>query len=685
MEWKNLSLNEGSPGVALLVFDRPGSSANIFDEAALDELEAALDAVEKDRTIKTLIFTSAKPAIFIAGADIKALAGARDEEMDRFLERGQNLFTRIENLTAGTAAAIHGACMGGGVELALACDVRVASSGQRTKIGLPETLLGIIPAWGGSTRLPRLIGIKKSLSLILGAKKMAPQYAKKMGVVDDVVPKERLVERCLQLLSNPPPRKSFALENSRPAAALAKWLALRGLKKRTRGNYPAPVEAVEVVTAAPRRDLETSLSAERSAVLRLANDPVAGQLTRLFFLSEKSKKTNAGSAGQVPEVRRCAVIGAGVMGAGIAHWTASRRLPVLLKDIDEDAVARGMRTIRKRFREGVNRKIFSKGEAAGLEALISPAAEAVPMKRCDLVIEAAVENMEIKKKIFEDLVSRTRPDTILSTNTSALSVTELASGIENPERVAGLHFFNPVHRMKLVEVIRPELASPETIDACLNFVRTIGKSPVLVKDSPGFLVNRILMPYLIEAGRLIETGVDPAALDRAMLDFGMPVGPARLLDDIGLDVALHVAETMASSFPGRMNVPSILSELVEAGSLGRKSGRGIYEHGQGNKERKNPEMESLTEGVQRDMDQNEITDRLSLLMCAESFRCLEEEIVDSPDDIDFAMILGTGWAPFRGGPVTYAETIGTSAVADRLAEFDREDSSVYSVPQSLES
>ncbi|MEQ1840952.1 MAG: 3-hydroxyacyl-CoA dehydrogenase NAD-binding domain-containing protein, partial [Verrucomicrobiales bacterium] len=423
--------------------------------------------------------------------------------------------------------------------------MRVASPDSVTQIGLPETQLGIIPAWGGSTRLPKLIGIQKALPLILAGKTMAPQYARKLGAIDDVVPRERLVERCLQLLKSPPNRKSHWLQNSLPGAALAGCLAKRDLKKRTRSHYPALEKAVDVATGSLRRSHASSLKAERMAALDLAQSETTRQLLRLFFLTEKSKKSESktDSAIRAP-IRHTAVIGAGVMGAGIAHWIASRKIPVILKDINEAAVARGMQTIRQRFAEAVSSRIFTKGGAAHLYNLVAPAATAVPMMHTDLVIEAAVENMGVKKKIFADLATRTRPDTILATNTSALSITELAEAVPHPERVIGLHFFNPVHRMKLVEIVYTEKTRPEVSEACLNFVRKIGKSPVLVKDSPGFLVNRILMPYLIEAGRFFEQGVAPKKIDDAMLDFGMPVGPIQLLDDIGLDVALHGAEPM---------------------------------------------------------------------------------------------------------------------------------------------
>ncbi|MDF1756042.1 MAG: 3-hydroxyacyl-CoA dehydrogenase NAD-binding domain-containing protein [Verrucomicrobiales bacterium] len=678
----NLNLTIDEQGLALLDFDRPGSPANIFDATTLDELATALDEIESNEKIGNLIFTSSKPSIFIAGADIKSIASSTTEELDTFLRKGQELFDRIADLRCGTAAAIHGACLGGGFELALACDIRVASLDQSTKIGLPETLLGIIPSWGGSTRLPKLIGVQKSLSLILAGKKMAPKYAKKLGAVDDVVPRERLVERCLQLLKKRPERDSHWKTNNFAAAKIAKAVATKDVMKRTRGHYPAMLEAIDVVTAAPLRSHASSLKAERDAALELAGSETTRQMIRLFFLTEKSKKGGVDVSGEVPKIDHVTVVGAGVMGAGIAHWTASRKIPVLLKDINEEAVARGLKTISKRFAEAVDRRIFTPGEAAERQNMVSPAAENVPMKHTDLIVEAAVENMGIKRKIFAELASRTRPDAILATNTSALSIEELSTSIPNPERVVGLHFFNPVHRMKLVEVIYTSETKPEVTQACLNFVRKIGKSPVLVQDSPGFLVNRILMPYLIEAGRLFQKGIPPKKIDEAMLDFGMPVGPIQLLDDIGLDVALHVAETMESFFEDRMRVPKVLKKLVKAEVFGRKSGKGIYLYGGSNKGKVNREALNFVHN-DLSMSKTEIAQRLSLLMVAESYRCLQEGIVASADDIDFAMIMGTGWAPFRGGPMAYANTIGEDEVIDKLTSFSKKDPAIYRVPKSL--
>jgi 3-hydroxyacyl-CoA dehydrogenase/enoyl-CoA hydratase/3-hydroxybutyryl-CoA epimerase len=397
--------------------------------------------------------------------------------------------------------------------------------------------------------------------------------------------------------------------------------------------------------------LDPSLAREREAFVRLAETDAARNLLRLFFLQEKAKHDCHDPSIDVkslPRIERTAVIGAGVMGAGIAQMIASRDLPVVLADLDPGRVAAGMKSVAALFDEGVKRRIFTKHEAGRKLDRVSPTADRLPLHRCDVVIEAAVEDLDVKKKIFTDLCMRTSPDTILATNTSALSVTELAKagGITRPDRIIGLHFFNPVGRMKLVEIITTEFTAPGVVERVLAFVRSLGKTPVVVKDSPGFLVNRILMPYLIEAGRLAESGVPVATIDGAMLDFGMPMGPLRLLDEIGLDVANHVAGTMVNAFGDRFEPPLLLADLVRAGHLGKKSGRGFYLHARG---RAVPD--TFAKPPRGLPDKTAIAARLNDLMVDESKRCLDEGLIRDADTIDLAMILGTGYAPFRGGPL----------------------------------
>lgn len=642
--------------IAEVIFDNPDKAANIFDEATLDELDLALDAVESIEP-SGVVFLSAKEKVFIAGADLDSLANANEEHLEHLIVKGQKVFERISELPMPTVAAIHGACLGGGLELALACDFRVASNDKVTKIGLPETLLGIIPAWGGSTRLPRLIGLPKALAAILSGKAYAVKHAKSVGIVDQVVPRERLSEAAAKMASGSKvSRKSFFLMNNRLSSAVIRGFARRDLLRKTRGNYPAQEAAIKVVGRGGYGPVACSLKREREAVIKLARSDEARNLMRLFRLQERSKKfrydVNVDSATLLP-VTRTAVIGAGVMGSGIAQWFAARGASVILRDIDRGKVAGGMESVRKLFNGAVRKRILTKHEAMRKLDLITPSAEVVPLNRCDLVVEAAVENLEIKKRIFADLCARSSDETILATNTSALPISELceAEGVTHPERIVGLHFFNPVSRMKLVEVVVTEWTSPEVVERVLSFVRGIGKLPVVVKDSPGFLVNRILMPYLIEAGKLVDEGYTPAYIDEAMLHFGMPMGPLRLLDEVGLDVASHVAATMGESFGDRFALPECLKSHLAAGNLGRKSGRGFYLY-----EKRERVVEVRSDLPVNALSRGAIADHLASLMSSEAELCLNEGIALDADDIDFAMVMGTGFAPFRGGPITFAHS-----------------------------
>ncbi|QTN32099.1 enoyl-CoA hydratase/isomerase family protein [Akkermansiaceae bacterium] len=643
----NISLTF-SNSTAILVFDREGSSANIFDSATLAELSERLDELTAQPEVTGLLIRSAKPHIFIAGADLNELSTARGEKLTRLIATGQTLFNRIADLPYPTVCAIHGACVGGGYELALACDWRVASDSQETVIGLPETQLGILPAWGGTTRLPDLLGLQDALPVILSGKIHSPELAKRKGLVDQTVPKEHLKAHALSFLEKGKRHHTNnPITHNQAVAALIRVQAQKELLKKTHGHYPGPEAALEVAVASIGKTRAQSQQAELEAIQRLATLPQTAQLIRLFFLQERAKKHKHSSA-EPREIKRAAVIGAGLMGSGIAYWLSTRKIETTLQDISPEALAHGMKSISGLYADAQKHHVFSKTEAArGLDR-IHPASGSVPLSRCDLIIEAAVEKLSIKQKIFSDLAARCRPDTVLATNTSALPIHELASSITHPERLVGLHFFNPVHRMQLVEVVRTESTSDETLATAVSFVRKIGKLPVVVKDSPGFLVNRILMPYLVEAAAMFEQGGDPEEIDQAMLDFGMPMGPLRLLDEVGLDVAMHVAGTLAAAYPGRMKIPKIVGKLLEADHTGRKGGSGFYVYDAGS-----PAVNAEAIGFQTGSEETPKDTReiLAKLMAAEAKLCLDEGVAETADDIDLAMILGTGYPPFRGGPL----------------------------------
>jgi 3-hydroxyacyl-CoA dehydrogenase/enoyl-CoA hydratase/3-hydroxybutyryl-CoA epimerase len=454
---------------------------------------------------------------------------------------------------------------------------------------------------------------------------------------------------------------------------------------KTRGHYPAPLKAIDVCAKAASRSFEEGLMLEKEGFLELVRTPESRNLLRVFFLQERAKKLGASpgtaaadsaaaaEASRPRTIRRVGVIGAGTMGAGIAQWISVRGIPVRLRDVNPEALARGMLAVEKIYSEAVKRRVFSPPEAtAGIDR-ITPLHTPVPMHDVDLVIEAALERLDVKQQVFRDLEARVGPQTVLATNTSALSIDAIAGAVAQPERVVGMHFFNPVHRMQVIEIVRGRRTSMETLETALRFSRTIGKLPVVVKDSPGFLVNRILLPYMVEAVWLFTEGTPAAAIDRLMLDFGMPMGPLRLTDEVGLDVAQHVAKDLERRLRSPVPINDTLEQMIARGWLGRKSGRGFYFH-TGKKERPVPtaEIGFLQATPPRASDDATRRDRLVLIMINEAARVLAENVVDSPEDVDFGMILGTGWAPFRGGPLRYADTLGVAEVVRRLDNLARD-------------
>ncbi len=634
-------------GIAWITFDSPQSSANVWNEETLREFNHNLEVIEHDTRVKALVLRSAKDRIFVAGADLKSIRSMPHARVNDLIWLGQAVFDRLARLKVVKIAAIHGACMGGGFEVALACDWRIASDHASTKIGLPETLLGILPAWGGSTRLPRLIGVGKALELITTGKLLNASAAKRAGLVSHVVPFERLEMLARRMVRGRRPQTRFHLQNY--LAPVIGRIAKKKVLAKTRGLYPSITKAIDVVTRAVRGTIDDGLKLEREAVAELIQHRDSARLIDIFFKREEASKRPAASGTVIP-VQDAVVIGAGVMGAGIAHTLASRGVRVLMTDIATDSLARGLERIHGLVSDATRRRLVTKVQARDALDRISTTHVPVPLNRHHLIIEAATESMDLKKKIFADLASRVSEDTILATNTSALSVAELAKTVPHPERVIGLHFFNPVHRMPLVEIITLPETSPDVLATTVGFVQKLGKTPVVVKDSPGFLVNRILVPYLMEAVRLHESGIPVKDIDDAMLEFGMPMGPLRLLDEIGLDVASHVAKTLSDAFPDRFPHTDALDKMVAAGQLGKKNGHGFYRYEKGRE---------IAQGAHADLPRHEsIRTNLALLISQEAMRCLKEGIARDADDIDLAMVLGTGYPPFRGGPITFARDTG---------------------------
>jgi 3-hydroxyacyl-CoA dehydrogenase / enoyl-CoA hydratase / 3-hydroxybutyryl-CoA epimerase len=670
----------GDDHICVLTFDRPDSGANIFDAATLDDLNEHLDAVEKDASLRGLIIASAKKSIFVAGADLKTLLqAAKTGEMHGFIGRGQQIFNSLADLKIPTVAAIHGASAGGGYEVALACDYRVASDDPATRIGLPETSLGLLPAWGGCTRLPRLIGAEKSAGVILKGKLYSAQEAFELGLVDEIAARDQLLDRAREKLR----AGKRKMEGGAPSTPGSHELA----PSNQSGN-PALERAYEIINKTLSISPDESSRLELEGIVELGKTESTQNLIRNFFLAEKYKK---GTPRTPPEkIVHAAVIGAGVMGSGIAQWLSSRGVTVILRDVARELIDRGLANIEKIYGDAVKRGLMTEEKAKQGRARICGSTAPMELRDVQFVIEATSEKMEIKREVFRELAMEAGPRTIVATNTSALPVSELADVTVSPEHVIGLHFFNPVSRMKLVEVVIAKQTSEETRDRSLAFVRQIGKVPVIVRDSSGFLVNRVLFPYLLDATELFESGVDAERIDRALVEWGMPMGPLRLIDEIGVDITIDIGNTLEKAYGQRDHVPTVLLWLRDRQMLGRKTGAGFYKY-EGKGQSPNDSLVEWRRGLHGEpegaegpnippdqhsdprlrLNDEELTHRLIFLMVNEAARCVEEGVVDSPEDADYGMILGTGFAPFRGGPLRFAEHFGLNRTVEELERLAR--------------
>ena len=664
-------------GLITWILEREDGKPNLIDEIFLGEMEELLAKLEKRKSIKGLVVRSAHPGVFLAGADLSKLSKLKGYELESLLKRGQDAFARLSNLPFPTACAINGACLGGGYEFALACDRRILSACPKALVGLPETSLGLLPGWGGCYRLPRLVGLLRALPIVAGGKPVRPGKARALGLVDEIVHPELTERVAIESLAMGRRKETrFFLGNLRPISTFACHRALKEVKKKTRGRYPAPLAAIRVMSKSIHLPLEGAMKREREAFAGLAKTSAARNLVRYFFLRERARKINfPTNAKPLPEIRRVHVVGAGKMGGGIAQWLASRGIKVALSDLSPDALALGLRTVDKLLGKARARGILTNVEAREAMDRITPVCETIPLGEGDLVIEAIVERIGAKRSLFAELDERAPEGVPFATNTSSLSVDSMSVAMKNRGRLGGLHFFNPVHRMELIEVIRAEHTDPAVTQALLDFVRRIGKRAVLCKDSPGFLVNRILVPYLVEAAILWENGHRTDEIDGAMLDFGMPMGPLRLLDEIGLDVSSHVANELKFRLPRLGSPPKLLGQMVERNFLGRKAGSGFYLYGgkKGSELKVNEEANDLCgRGKPERLSRAEMVERMTLVMLNEAARCLEERVVENPEDVDFGMIAGTGWAPFRGGPLRYADSLGLGELTLRMKKLNRE-------------
>ncbi|MCO8121137.1 3-hydroxyacyl-CoA dehydrogenase NAD-binding domain-containing protein [Stieleria sp. TO1_6] len=702
--YKNFTFECDDNGVIRVVLDVPGRPMNVLDHSVMTELDQIVTELEHRRDATVVVFQSGKESGFLAGADVESIGDIQsDQQAEQLLLQGQRLFARIEQLPMLTLVLIHGPCLGGGLELSLACDYRVARNNSSTQTGLPEIKLGVIPGWGGTQRLPKTVGIRNALDMILTGKHLSARAALKVGLIDRAIAPEHWNDEVRELIHQLASTGSLSragggrwmrwLESTLPLRALIFSMARKQIIKKA-VHYPALESAIDAVQDGFRSDVD-GYETERRQFSRLINTPTCRHLLRLFFSRQRARDLTTWSSGvtdvihQDP-IRKLGVIGAGAMGAGIGQVAATRGYRVFLKEIDAGAAQAGRDRIDEMVHQYGTRKGWNEVRRGELRNLISVSDENASLASSDCVVEAVVERMDVKKQVLSETERTISHTAILATNTSSLSVSRMATALERPENFAGLHFFNPVYRMELVEVVRGEQSSETTIAKLVSFVKALGKTPIVTSDSPGFLVNRILFPYLGEAVIMLREGFNVAEIDREVRRYGMPMGPLELLDHVGLDVALHVAETMRSVLTGVDEVIETLKPMVLQKQTGTKSKLGFYDY---SGRRKTPRAtleivghlkhvpaggEFLADGM------TDIQRRLIYPMLAEAIRCDEESVVDHPWAIDLGMVLGTGFAPHRGGPLSVVDAIGAETVLENLNRLHKSYGERFAPPKELQ-
>jgi 3-hydroxyacyl-CoA dehydrogenase/enoyl-CoA hydratase/3-hydroxybutyryl-CoA epimerase/3-hydroxyacyl-CoA dehydrogenase/enoyl-CoA hydratase/3-hydroxybutyryl-CoA epimerase/enoyl-CoA isomerase len=685
--WSGAALKlEEQNGIAVLTFDQPDSRANTMGQAVLGEFETAFGMLAKHPELRGLILRSGKPGMFIAGADIRELGGGKitPEQIKGVTQRGLGVVATVESLPFPTVAAIDGSCMGGGLELSLGCDFRIAGSHPKTELGFPEVKIGIIPGWGGTQRLTRVIGPALAVELICSGDAVSAKQAKELGLVFDVVPSERLMEEAVRLLEwanqsgvwrEGRRRKQQPVGLSEDQHTFIFGVARGQILAKTKGQYPAPIAALDAIAKGCNHPLDVALGYETATFMPLLANPIARNLVAVFFMTQRLQKDPgvANPSVQPRPVQRVGVLGAGIMGAGIAGAHIRRGLPVMMLDVDTKAIDKGVAAITKTLQSRVEIGRMSPADVAAALGKLSTTTTLAAMSDRDVVIEAVVENEEAKVKLYKEIQAYLPADAILASNTSTISITRMGRSVARPENFAGLHFFNPVDRMQLVEVIRGEATSDATVVTLVAVAKQIGKTPIVVRDCPGFLVNRILFPYLNESLVLLEEGANPRTIDKAATTFGMPMGPVTLNDLVGLDTSLYAGRVVNTAYADRAKNTRILEELVKAGRLGQKSGAGFYSYAKGSRGVDDPAFAAILERCRtgrREMGAEEITDRLFLAMLVEASRALQEGIVRDPGDVDMGLILGIGFPPFHGGILRWADSQGLAEVLKKLQRYE---------------
>ena len=703
---KAITVQAPDNGIAELCFDLKDDSVNKFNALTLNELKQAIAAIAADTSLKGVIVTSAKP-VFIVGADITEFAtqfgGSEDETAEKILRINVDIFNAFEDLPMPTVAAINGIALGGGFEMGLVCDYRVMS--ETARIGLPETKLGIIPGYGGTTRLPRLIGADNAIEWIASGKEQKAAQALHCGAVDAVVAPELLRDAAVSLLQQcidgkldyqaKRREKQEPLKLNEIEATMVFETAKAFVAGQAGPHYPAPVTAIKVMQKAAGMGRDDALREEARGIAKMAGTLAAKNLIGLFLSDQMLARSGKSLAKKARKVERAAVLGAGIMGGGIAYQSALKGTPIVMKDIAQAGIDLGLTEASKLLSKQVERGRMSAAEMAGVLNKIQPALSYDGFDNVDIVIEAVVENPKVKHAVLVETEAQIRDDAILASNTSTISITHLAEPLKRPENFCGMHFFNPVHRMPLVEVIRGEKTGEEAVARTVAYALAMGKKPIVVNDCPGFLVNRILTPYIGAFVGLVKRGIDFTMIDRVMERFGWPMGPAYLCDVVGIDTGVHAGEVMAEGFPERMkfDFKTCQEVMFENNRFGQKNGRGYYAYETDKKGRPKKLVDKdvaallapVIDGKEK-MSDEAIVDSMMIPMCLEAVRCLEDDIAASATDVDLSLIYGIGFPPFRGGALHYIDDFGIDkfvARADELAATAGPQKAMYQPTEKL--
>lgn len=669
---------EKNDGLAIITMSMADSPQNVLNDSIAEEFDAVFNDIESDSSLQALIFRSGKAGCFVAGADISMLQGidtfAQAKASSQLLH---SLFQRIADLPITTVAAIDGVCLGGGLELALVFDYRVASSAKATKIGVPEVQLGVLPGGGGTTRLPRMLALPVALDLILTGKQLSATRAQKIGLVDKVVLPEVLMSCAERYAQKGKPKRSQAFKDRLMKFGLVRRLVISQARKQTlkltKGKYPAPFKILEVINKGLGTSLPKALELEADGFAELLMTPESKQLVNLFFaVTDLKKDSGVDSDEQARPISSVGVLGAGLMGAGISYVTIDKaKVDVRLKDISLEGIANGIKHVGKIIDKKLARKRINHIERQTTLSRLTGSIDYRGFKNKDVVIEAVFESLELKQQMVADIEAlESKLETVFATNTSAIPIDQIAEKAKYPERIVGMHYFSPVEKMPLLEVINGSKTADWATATAVELGKKQGKTVIVVNDGPGFYTTRVLVPYNMEAARLVLEGVSIEEVDTAMEDFGMPVGPLKLMDEVGIDVGSHIVTTLNSAFGNRIPLIDGIDKILNDNRKGKKNGRGFYDYGEDSKGKAVDRTIYSVMGIENpgrtELSRTDITERIILTMLNEAAFCLGENILRSPRDGDIGAIFGLGFPPFLGGPFRYMDTLGADVVVQKL-------------------